>query len=154
VLFVGNLHPAVQRERLPWLGRLARLSERWKVVIATRVFGADYRGPLGRARVAFNRSLRGCLGRHRLALACLRRGAAAEAEAQWRAALAERPDFAEAWQGLQELQRRRGQGAGPPPGGGEGLAFSLTSDVPAMTFDPGCAAGDPPPPSGHSAEQG
>ncbi|HZU38674.1 MAG TPA: hypothetical protein VFA18_22295, partial [Gemmataceae bacterium] len=33
VLFVGNLHPAVQGERLAWLGRLAALSERWRVVI-------------------------------------------------------------------------------------------------------------------------
>ena len=39
VLFVGNLHPAVQSERLAWLGRLARLASRWKVVIATGVFG-------------------------------------------------------------------------------------------------------------------
>jgi tetratricopeptide (TPR) repeat protein len=59
VLFVGNLHPAVQRERLAWLGRLARLGERWTVVIATGVFGAEYRALLGRARVVFNRSLRG-----------------------------------------------------------------------------------------------
>src|SRR5262249_25085856 len=31
VLFVGNWSPAVQRERLPWLGRLARLRSRWNV---------------------------------------------------------------------------------------------------------------------------
>ncbi len=59
ILFVGNLHPAVQRERLPWLGRLARLAGRRRVRIATGVFGADYRRLLGRARVAFNRSARG-----------------------------------------------------------------------------------------------
>jgi hypothetical protein len=59
VLFVGNLHPAVQRERLAWLGRLARLTDRWKVVIAGGVFGADYRALLARARVVFNRSIRG-----------------------------------------------------------------------------------------------
>jgi glycosyltransferase involved in cell wall biosynthesis/tetratricopeptide (TPR) repeat protein len=59
ILFVGNLHAAVQRERLSWLGRLARLGERWKVVIATGVFGAEYRALLARARVVFNRSLRG-----------------------------------------------------------------------------------------------
>jgi GT2 family glycosyltransferase/tetratricopeptide (TPR) repeat protein len=58
VLFVGNLHPAVQRERLAWLGRLARLSERWNVQLATGVFGADYRRLLRRARVVFNRSIR------------------------------------------------------------------------------------------------
>jgi hypothetical protein len=33
VLFIGNLHPAVQRERLPWLVRLARLARRWNVQI-------------------------------------------------------------------------------------------------------------------------
>src|SRR5207244_2135340 len=59
VLFVGNPHPAVQRSRLPWLGRLARLADRWRVVIDAGVFGADYRRLLGRARVVFNHSVRG-----------------------------------------------------------------------------------------------
>jgi hypothetical protein len=59
VLFVGNLHPAVQRERLSWLGRLARLSDRWKVVITSGVFGEEYRALLARSRVVFNRSIRG-----------------------------------------------------------------------------------------------
>jgi glycosyltransferase involved in cell wall biosynthesis/predicted O-methyltransferase YrrM/Flp pilus assembly protein TadD len=58
VLFVGNLHPAVQRERLPWLQRLARLAERWRVVIRTGVFGDGYRELLGRARIVFNHSVR------------------------------------------------------------------------------------------------
>src|SRR5262249_61545530 len=43
VLFVGNLHPAVQRERLPWLARLACLADRWRVRITAGVIGADYR---------------------------------------------------------------------------------------------------------------
>jgi hypothetical protein len=59
VLFVGNLQPAVQRKRLAWLGRRARLSGRWKVVITQGVFGAEYRALLGRARVVFNRNIRG-----------------------------------------------------------------------------------------------
>src|SRR5262249_14205976 len=59
VLFVGNLHPAVQRERLPWLGQLARLADRRRVVIQTGVFGDDYRALLARSRVVFNRSIRG-----------------------------------------------------------------------------------------------
>src|SRR5262249_51944619 len=59
ILFVGNLHPAVQRERLPWLGRLAQLAERWEVVIRTGVHGEAYRNLLGRARIVFNRSIRG-----------------------------------------------------------------------------------------------
>jgi len=59
VLFVGNLHPPVQRERLRWLARLASLSERFNVRIATGVFGADYRKLLRRSKIAFNRSIRG-----------------------------------------------------------------------------------------------
>ncbi len=59
ILFVGNFHPAVQRERLPWLARLARLGERWKVVLATNVFGEDYRNLLARSRIVFNRGIRG-----------------------------------------------------------------------------------------------
>jgi GT2 family glycosyltransferase/tetratricopeptide (TPR) repeat protein len=59
VLFVGNFHPAIQRERLAWLGRLARLAQRRRVELHTGVFGEDYRRLLGRARIVFNRSIRG-----------------------------------------------------------------------------------------------
>jgi glycosyltransferase involved in cell wall biosynthesis/Flp pilus assembly protein TadD len=59
VLFVGNFHPAVQRERLTWLGRLAPLAARWKVLLTTGVFRDDYRALLQRARIVFNRSIRG-----------------------------------------------------------------------------------------------
>jgi glycosyltransferase involved in cell wall biosynthesis/predicted O-methyltransferase YrrM len=59
VLFVGNLHPAVQRDRLPWLGRLGRLGDRCRVAIRTAAFGDAYRELLGRSRVMFNRSIRG-----------------------------------------------------------------------------------------------
>jgi glycosyltransferase involved in cell wall biosynthesis/predicted Zn-dependent protease len=58
VLFVGNLHPAVQRDRLPWLGRVARLPGR-NVVVRTGVYGDDYRSLLCRAKTVFNRSVRG-----------------------------------------------------------------------------------------------
>src|SRR5205085_2096925 len=37
VLFVGNLSPPVQRERLPWLGRLARLAGHRRVAVHTGV---------------------------------------------------------------------------------------------------------------------
>jgi glycosyltransferase involved in cell wall biosynthesis/Flp pilus assembly protein TadD len=59
ILFVGNLNPAIQRERLPWLERLARLGERWRVAIHCNVFGDAYRQLLRRARIVFNRSIRG-----------------------------------------------------------------------------------------------
>jgi hypothetical protein len=59
VLFVGSLHPAVQRQRLPWLAQLARLVGHRRVVIRQGVFGDDYRALLGRARIVFNRAIRG-----------------------------------------------------------------------------------------------
>jgi len=71
VLFVGNVHPIVQAERLPWLARVARLSNRWNVRIASGVFGDDYRQFLGRSRIVFNRSIRGeCNMRVFEAIAC------------------------------------------------------------------------------------
>jgi glycosyltransferase involved in cell wall biosynthesis/Flp pilus assembly protein TadD len=59
VLFVGNLHPAVQRGRLPWLGRVARLAAQRHVVIRAGIYGDDYRALLRRAKIVFNRSVRG-----------------------------------------------------------------------------------------------
>jgi hypothetical protein len=59
MLFVGNLHPAVQRERLPWLARLARLADRWNVVMRTGTTTVECQALLSRARIAFNRSVRG-----------------------------------------------------------------------------------------------
>ncbi len=62
-LFVGNIHPAVQRARLPWIARLARLSRRWNVLVAANIWGDDYRALLRRARIVFNRSARSELNR-------------------------------------------------------------------------------------------
>jgi tetratricopeptide (TPR) repeat protein len=60
VLFVGSIHPAEQRERLPWLARLALgLGGRWRVAVRSDVRGAAYRNLLARARIVFNRSVRG-----------------------------------------------------------------------------------------------
>jgi hypothetical protein len=54
----GNLDVAVQRERLDWVARLARLGERRRVAIHSHVYGEEYRKLLGRARIVFNRSIR------------------------------------------------------------------------------------------------
>jgi glycosyltransferase involved in cell wall biosynthesis/tetratricopeptide (TPR) repeat protein/predicted O-methyltransferase YrrM len=59
LVFVGNVNPHVQSARMPWLGRLAALADRFRVVIATRVYGVQYRALLRRAKLAFNRSIRG-----------------------------------------------------------------------------------------------
>ncbi len=59
VLFIGNLHAPAQGERLPWLARVARLADRYHVVVRVGVFDDDYRAMLRRAKVVFNRSIRG-----------------------------------------------------------------------------------------------
>ncbi len=59
VLFVGNVHSAVCRERNPWLGRLAQLAARWKVVIRADMARPQRRELLSRAKLVFNRSNHG-----------------------------------------------------------------------------------------------
>ena len=58
LLFVGSVQPAIQRERLPWVARLAAFSDKWNVLVATGVYGDAYRDLLRRARIVFNRSIR------------------------------------------------------------------------------------------------
>jgi hypothetical protein len=69
VLFVGNLSASVQRERLPWLARLARLPGR-RVVVRTGVFGKEHVALLRRARIVFNRAIRGECNRRAFEAAC------------------------------------------------------------------------------------
>jgi len=59
ILFIGNVHPFVQSDRLPWLARIAQLSDRYLVCIEGGVFGEDYRNRLARSRIVFNLSIRG-----------------------------------------------------------------------------------------------
>jgi GT2 family glycosyltransferase/Flp pilus assembly protein TadD len=54
VLFVGNVNPAVQPARGPWMIRLARLAGRRRVVIRAGVFGDTYRRLLRRAKIVFS----------------------------------------------------------------------------------------------------
>jgi GT2 family glycosyltransferase/tetratricopeptide (TPR) repeat protein len=63
ILLVGNLNPAVQRERLPWLTRLARLGRRWRVAVRTGTFGESYARLLSRTRIVVQFSARGKCGR-------------------------------------------------------------------------------------------
>jgi FkbM family methyltransferase len=59
VLFVGNLHPAVQRERLTWLGRLGALSDRYRISIHQGLYDDQYRDLVRQSKIVFNRSIRG-----------------------------------------------------------------------------------------------
>ena len=70
VLFVGNLNAAVQRERPPWLARLARPGRPPPVAIRTGVWGDAYRDLLRRARIVFNRGVRGECNRRAFEAAC------------------------------------------------------------------------------------
>jgi glycosyltransferase involved in cell wall biosynthesis len=63
ILFLGNLNPAVQRERAPWAARLANLGRRWRVQIRGGVFGEQCKRLLHRARIVFQFSARHKLGR-------------------------------------------------------------------------------------------
>lgn len=59
ILYAGDLHPALQREFLPWMSRLANLGERWRVVIHPGASGTAYRDLLARARIVFYRGRHG-----------------------------------------------------------------------------------------------
>jgi len=59
VSIVGNLNHDVQRERSQWLGRIAKLSERYNVRILTGLYGEEYTRVLNQSRITFNRSIRG-----------------------------------------------------------------------------------------------
>ncbi|MBX3462233.1 MAG: glycosyltransferase family 1 protein [Planctomycetes bacterium] len=58
--FAGNLNPAVQRERAPWLERLRRLAVGGtRVEVQTGLRGEAYGRFLNRCRIGWNRSIRG-----------------------------------------------------------------------------------------------
>ncbi len=59
ILLVGNFNHDIQHERSRWLGRVARLSTRHKVLLASGVFSEPYAQLLNRAKIVFNRSIRG-----------------------------------------------------------------------------------------------
>ena len=60
VLFIGSLNGAVWEDRNRWVDRLARLSDRYKVVIAMGHYGEHYTRLTNRAKIVFNRSVNGC----------------------------------------------------------------------------------------------
>jgi tetratricopeptide (TPR) repeat protein len=51
---VGNLSPVVQRDRAPWLARVARLADRYRVRIAGGVFNEDYTHLMNATKITFN----------------------------------------------------------------------------------------------------
>ena len=59
VLFVGNLNHAAHARRARFLEQIARLSDRYRVVITADVRGEEYGRLLSRARIVFNHSIRG-----------------------------------------------------------------------------------------------
>jgi len=60
VLFIGSLNPAVWSERNRWIDRIARLSDRYRVLVTAGHYGNDYTALTNRAKIVFNRSVNGC----------------------------------------------------------------------------------------------
>ena len=59
IVFVGNLNHATHRERGHYLERIARLADRYRVVIASGLDAQTYTEILNRAKIVFNFGLRG-----------------------------------------------------------------------------------------------
>lgn len=59
VVFAGNLNHASHPQRARYLERLAKLSDRYRIVITTEVQGEAYGRLLSRAHIVFNHSIRG-----------------------------------------------------------------------------------------------
>ncbi len=57
--FIGNLNPRVQRRRGKALERLLKLSDRFRVHVASGVYGEDYVRAFCQAKIVFNQSVRG-----------------------------------------------------------------------------------------------
>lgn len=55
---VGNLSAAVQRERTPWLARVARLANRYRVRIAGGVFNEEYARMINATKITFNHAFK------------------------------------------------------------------------------------------------
>ncbi len=58
VVFVGNLNHAVQQERASLLYRLAGMKDKYRINVATGIYGADYARMLNSSALVFNRSIR------------------------------------------------------------------------------------------------
>lgn len=59
ITMAGNLAYEVQRERTRWIGRVAKLSRKYRVEMRHGLYGADYVRLMNRTKIVFNRSIRG-----------------------------------------------------------------------------------------------
>lgn len=59
ICFAGSFNHDVHTERARWLGRLARLGSRYRVRLATGLYGDAYARLLNASKIVFNRSIRG-----------------------------------------------------------------------------------------------
>lgn len=62
ILVLGDLRPATAREQLPWLSRIARLGQRWRVAMRTPSAVEEDRQLSSRARIVFHPSHHGECG--------------------------------------------------------------------------------------------
>ncbi|CCW35788.1 hypothetical protein CTKA_02114 [Chthonomonas calidirosea] len=71
VLFIGSFHPYIHSRRTQMLARVARLSTKYRVLLASGIYGQAYTQLMNRAKIVFNHSVRGeCNMRAYEAAAC------------------------------------------------------------------------------------
>ncbi len=58
ILFIGNINQNVQTERSTYLYRIAKLSEKYNVLITGGIYGEEYQITLSESKIIFNRSVR------------------------------------------------------------------------------------------------
>ncbi|MBC7472646.1 MAG: glycosyltransferase [Candidatus Sericytochromatia bacterium] len=58
ILFIGNINQNVQTERSKYLYRIAKLSEKYNVLITSGIYGDEYQKTLSESKIIFNRSVR------------------------------------------------------------------------------------------------
>jgi len=59
VVYVGGFNHVIRPERGRYLARLARLSDRYRILLAEGYYGEDYARLLSRAKIVFNHAIRG-----------------------------------------------------------------------------------------------
>jgi len=59
ISFIGRINPWIQRDRANFLRRLLRLSDKYKIRVASRIYGQEYVDTYRQSKIVFNRSIRG-----------------------------------------------------------------------------------------------
>lgn len=59
ITFIGRINPWIQKDRADFLRRLLRLSDQYKIKVASNIYGQEYVDTYRQSKIVFNRSIRG-----------------------------------------------------------------------------------------------